>query len=229
MAKSYIKTGTSLVQVSEDKIRNYADLDAVKAAIVAGCLHEGDLFTTICTNEDVCDDLQSEILRILSYIPTTTSATNQLLNHCDMGTALDDIECAKCDIADLQTCVTNLNSCKVECSDYQTCCTAWDTSITNLCSCPGLSCTGTLVPSDLDTINTCIACLKSCPGLDCTGNVSGSRVCCSDYETCCSNWNTCISCLKACSGLDCTGNVTKAQVNAMFTLSGTTLTITSVS
>lgn len=230
MAKQYVKNGASLVPVSEDKVRNYESLECVTAAIAAGCLHPGDLYTTICKTEAICDDLAATIYQILSYIPDTTNATdNKLLNHCDMGTALTDIDCAKCDIADLQACVTNLNSCKVECSDYQTCCTAWDTSITNLCSCAGLSCTGTLVPSDLDTINTCIACLKSCPGLDCTGDVSGSRVCCSDYETCCSNWNTCISCLKACSGLDCTGNVTKAQVNAMFTLSGTTLTITSVS
>lgn len=223
MPKQFVKNGASLVPVSEDKVRNYESLECVCAAIAAGCLRPGDLYTTICKTEAICDDLAATIYQILSYIPDTTNATtNKLLNHCDMGTALDDIECAKCDIADLQ-------ACKVDCSDYQTCCTAWDTSISNLSSCPGLSCTGTLVPSDLDTINTCIACLKACPGLDCTGTVTGSRVSCYDFEYCCSNWDTCISCLKSCSGLDCTGNVTKTQVNAMFSLSGTTLTITSVS
>ena len=85
MSKLYVKNGASLVPVSEDKVRNYESLDCVCAAIAAGCLKPGDLYTTICKTEAICDDLAATIYQILSYIPDTTNATtNKLLNHCDL-------------------------------------------------------------------------------------------------------------------------------------------------
>lgn len=365
MAKEFVKVNTSLVDVSGDKIRNFACLEDVRAAILAGELAEGDMFTTICQTTGQTEDIAREVCRIASYIPDNTSPTNQLMNHCDFAQIESDIECRVqccdftdyttandacmscrvqccdfndfvtnissyvsdrvccsdytsgmatkvdctdynsyvtsndaavacrvqcCDFTDFQTTNTTALNGKVTCTDYQTCCTAWDTAIdaleakpgldcvgtvtsvtvngtacpvasgvvaitdvasasglstlsgtvSDLSTCPGLSCTGTLVPSDLDAINTCIACLKACPGLDCTGTVTGSRVSCSDFESCCSTWNTCISCLKSCSGLDCTGTLTSSDlnsyatkscvctiVNGIFSLSGNVLTITS--
>lgn len=85
MAKQYVKSGTSLVPVSEDKIRNYESLDCVKAAIQRGELTENDLFTTVCNVQAICDDLAHELYRVISYIPANTNATtNKLLNHCDL-------------------------------------------------------------------------------------------------------------------------------------------------
>lgn len=85
MPKLYVKNGASLVPVSEDKVRNYESLDCVCAAIAAGCLKPGDLYTTICKTEAICDDLAATLYQVLSYIPDTTNATdNKLLNHCDL-------------------------------------------------------------------------------------------------------------------------------------------------
>ena len=86
MAKQYVKSGTSLVPVSEDKIRNYESLDCVKAAIQRGELTENDLFTTVCNVQAICDDLAHELYRVISYIPADTNNTdNKLLNHCDIS------------------------------------------------------------------------------------------------------------------------------------------------
>lgn len=398
MAKEFVKSGASLVDVSSDKIRNFACLEDVRAAIANGELVEGDMFTTICQTTGCTEDIAQELCRIASYIPATTSPTNQLLNHdtvaeiegdivcrvqcCDYNTytAANDacmncrVQCCdfndfvtatnnnKVSCNDYTTCIGSIDAaiaCRVQCcdynanvtcvnnrltaienvsipdldtciccaeerltclearadvlenitvdpssglvttvsdlsADYHSCCTSWNNSITTLngkagldcvgtvtsikqgtstyspdanglvtipavdtstfidATCAGtiandcialhagVDCTGTLVASDLDTINTCIACLKACPGLNCTGTVTGSKVSCSDYESCCSNWNTCISCLKACAGLDCTGTLrssdlddyatkscVKTIVNGIFSLSGNTLTITS--
>lgn len=83
MAKQYVKTGTSLVPVSEDKIRNYESLDCVRAAIQRGELTENDLFTTVCNVQAICDDLAHELYRVISYIPANTNSTdNKLVNQC---------------------------------------------------------------------------------------------------------------------------------------------------
>lgn len=199
MPKQYVKTGTSLVPVSEDKIRNYESLDCVRAAIQRGELTENDLFTTVCNVQAICDDLAHELYRVISYIPATTNSTdNKLLNHCDIAGigGNTDVQVGSCvnhasdGLVDITTSVQNLitteTTNKVSCSDYQT-------FTTDISSCPGLSCTGTLVASDLNTINTCISCLESC------------------------------------SGLDCTGDVTKMEVNGIFELNGSILTIRQLS
>lgn len=361
MAKEFVKSGASLVDVSSDKIRNFACLEDVRAAIANGELVEGDMFTTICQTTGCTEDIAQELCRIASYIPATTSPTNQLLNHDTVAEIEGDIDCRVqccdyntytaandacmncrvqcCDYNANVTCVNNrltaienvsipdLDTCiccaeeRLTClearadvlenitvdpssglvttvsdlsADYHSCCTSWNNGITTLngkagldcvgtvtsikqgtstyspdanglvtiqavdtstfidATCAGtiandcialhagVDCTGTLVASDLDTINTCITCLKACPGLNCTGTVTGSKVSCSDFEECCSKWNTCISCLKACAGLDCTGTLTSSAlddyatkscvrtiVNGIFSLSGNTLTITS--
>jgi len=180
--KQYVKSGTSLVPVSEDKIRNYESLECVRVAIQRGELTENDLFTTVCNVQAICDDLAHELYRVISYIPADTNNTdNKLLNHCDISGigGNTDVQVGSCvnhasdGLVDITTSVQNLitteTTNKVSCSDYQT-------FTTDISSCPGLSCTGTLVASDLNPINTCISCLKACPGLDCTGNVTGTQV-----------------------------------------------------
>lgn len=233
-----MKTGTSLVPVSEDKIRNYESLDCVRAAIQRGELTENDLFTTVCNVQAICDDLAHELYRVISYIPANTNSTdNKLLNHCDIAGigGNTDVQVGSCvnhasdglvDITtSVQSLITTETTNKVSCSDYETCCANWDLCISCLKSCPGLDCTGSdkVSCSDYESCcsnwNNCISCLKACAGLDCTGTLVAS-----DLDTI----NTCIACLNACPGLDCAGDVTKTEVNAMFTLIGTTLTITSV-
>ena len=361
MAKEYVKSGASLVDVSGDKIRNFACLEDVRAAILAGELAEGDMFTTICQTTGQTEDIAREVCRIASYIPDDTSPTNQLMNHSDFAQIESDIECRVqccdftdyttandacmacrvqcCDFTDYTTAndtavscrvqcsdfndfVTNINSyvsdrvccsdytsgmaTKVDCTDYQTCCSAWDSAIStlqgkagldcvgtvtgitvngtacpatsgvvaitdvasastlstlsgtvsDLSTCPGLSCTGTLVPSDLNTINSDIADLKTCPGLSCTGTVVASDIAnfitMADVNAC--GYTTCtgtltssdianfitMSDVNACGFTTCTGTLTSSDldsyatkscvctiVNGIFSLSGNVLTITS--
>jgi hypothetical protein len=78
-------------------------------------------------------------------------------------------------------------------------------TVSDLSTCPGLSCTGTLVPSDLNTINSNIADLKTCPGLKCTGTLTSADI--SDMAT-----KTCVN--------------TDFVKKACFSLSGNVLTIT---
>ena len=91
MAKEYVKSGASLVDVSGDKIRNFACLEDVRAAILAGELAEGDMFTTICQTTGQTEDIAREVCRIASYIPDdTNSDDNTLVNQamvCDSDIA----------------------------------------------------------------------------------------------------------------------------------------------
>ena len=66
MSREYVKSGASLVDVSSDKIRNFACLEDVRAAILAGELAEGDMFTTICQTTGCTEDIAQEVCRIAS-------------------------------------------------------------------------------------------------------------------------------------------------------------------
>jgi hypothetical protein len=87
-------------------------------------------------------------------------------------------------------------------------------TVTNLSSCPGLDCTGTLVPSDLNSINSHLTDLDTC--------TAGHTSSIANLNTCTDGLNTRVTNLESCPGLNCVGNISSAN----FSLSGTNLTIT---
>lgn len=131
MAKEFVKTGASLVDVSGDKIRNFACLEDVRAAIANGDLKLGDMFTTICQTTGQTEDIAQEVCRIVSYIPANTSPTNQLLNHCDVVDIESDIACRVqcCDYTDYTTANDACVACRVQCCDFNDYVTANDAAV----------------------------------------------------------------------------------------------------
>ena len=253
----YTKTENGLTNAQDiPKIKNYACAEDVCDAVDNNELKVGEVFSIPVVN-GIFDDLSGDIATIKSYIPNTTSIDNQLTNVSQVqdmiesgGASFDACWTRLCNVetcADTNhsnivqigavipsdatsanqlvtnTTLTTCLSCKVDCSDYSTAIsnlgscpglnctgtlvasdlTSINNSISALESCPGLSCTGTLVPSDLNTINTCITCLNACSGLNCTGTLVPS-----DLDTI----NTCISCLNACPGLNCTGTLVASDI-----------------
>ena len=253
----YTKTESGLTNAQDvPKIKNFACAEDVCDAVENDELKVGEVFSVPVVN-GIFDDLSGDIATIKSYIPNTTSVDNQLTNVSQVqdmiesgGASFDACWTRLCNV---ETCadtnhsnivqigavipsdatsanqlVTNATmttclSCKVDCSDFSTAIsnlescpginctgtlvasdlTSINNDISDLKSCPGLSCTGTLVPADLSAINTGIACLNACPGLSCTGTLVPS-----DLDTI----NTCITCLNACAGLNCTGTLVASDI-----------------
>lgn len=237
----YTKTESGLTNAQDvPKIKNFACAEDVCDAVENDELKVGEVFSVPVVN-GIFDDLSGDIATIKSYIPNTTSVDNQLTNVSQVqdmiesgGASFDACWTRLCNV---ETCadtnhsnivqigavipsdatsanqlVTNatMNTCLNACPGIN--CTGTlvasdlDTinqDISDLKSCPGLSCTGTLVPADLSAINTGIACLNACPGLSCTGTLVPS-----DLDTI----NTCITCLNACAGLNCTGTLVASDI-----------------
>lgn len=181
---TFVKGNTSLEEVGRSKVRNYTTLDAVKAAIRSGELKAGDLFTTICNVESICDDLAFEIYRILSYIPEdTNSDDNTLVNQSMLEGGVNQKieELAEevsnkvyCDcFQDFQTLAGDALGCKVNCSDYNTYTSSNDTRVSNIESCTGLSCTGNVKSVTLGS-STCYP--------DANGNVNITGTTAATYQ-----------------------------------------------
>lgn len=237
----YTKTESGLTNAQDvPKIKNFACAEDVCAAVDNDELKVGEVFSVPVVN-GIFDDLSGDIATIKSYIPNTTSIDNQLTNVSQVqemiesgGASFDACWTRLCNVetcADINhsnivqigavipsdatsanqlvtntTMTTCLNACPgINCTGTLVA-SDLDTinqDISDLKSCPGLSCTGTLVPSDLSAINTGIACLNACPGLNCTGTLVPS-----DLDTI----NTCITCLNACAGLNCTGTLVSSDI-----------------
>lgn len=252
----YTKTANGLTNAQDTpKIKNFECAEAVCAALSTDSLNAGDVFSIPVVN-GIFDDMSSELAEIKSYIPNSTSIDNQLTNVSQVqemiesgGASFDACWTRLCNVetcantnhsnivqigavipsdasssnqliteAALNTGLSGLD-CKVDCSDFTT-------AISNIESCPGINCTGTLVQSDLTSINNDISDLKSCPGIDCVGTLVPSDLTSinnsiSNLDTCTTNLGTAVNNLCACSGLDCVGTST-----ATFSLSGSVLTIT---
>lgn len=195
--KSYIPNSTSI----ENQLTNVSQ---VQEMIASGGTSFDACWVRLSNVEDCANTNHSSIIQIGAVIPSDATSANQLVTNATMASCLN---------------------CKVDCSDFNTTVSGLNTSISNLESCPGINCTGTLVPSDLSAINTGIACLNACPGLDCTGTLVPSdlnsiNTSISNLNTCTSSLGTAVNNLCSCAGLDCVGTST-----ATFSLSGTTLTI----
>lgn len=258
----YTKTESGLTNAQDiPKIKNFACAEAVCDALDTDTLQPGDVFSIPVVN-GIFDDMSAELAEIKSYIPNSTSVDNQLTNVSQVQEMIEsggaDFDACWVRLSNVETCadtnhsnivqigavipsdatsanqlVTNATmtsclNCKVDCSDY-------NTAISNLESCPGLSCTGTLVASDIADKASCtdltsvsdrVTCLESCSGLDCTGTLVPSDLTSinnsiSNLNTCTTDLGTAVNNLCSCPGLDCVGTST-----ATFSLSGTTLTIT---
>lgn len=223
--KSYIPNSTSV----DNQLTNVSQ---VQEMIESGATSFDACWTRLCNVETCANNNHSNIVQIGAVIPSDATSANQLVTNATMTSCLN---------------------CKVDCSDFNTAISNVNTSISNLESCPGICCTGTLVPSDLSAINTGIACLNACPGLDCTGTLVASdltsiNTSISNLNTCTASLGTAVNNLCSCSGLDCTGTVVASDLTpitsrlttlescpglrctgtstATFSLSGTTLTIT---
>lgn len=223
--KSYIPNSTSI----ENQLTNVSQ---VQEMISSGGASFDACWVRLSNVEDCANTNHSNIVQIGAVIPSDATSANQLVTNATMTSGLNY---------------------KVDCSDFNTTVSGLNTSISNLESCPGINCTGTLVPSDLSAINTGIACLNACPGLDCTGTLVPSDLTSinnsiSNLNTCTSSLGTAVNNLCSCAGLRCTGTLVASDLTsinsdiaalkscpglkctgtstATFSLSGTTLTIT---
>ena len=77
--KEFVKTASGLVDVSADKVKNFADLAAVCAAIANGDLAENEWWSTVSPVQASGDDLAVQVARIESFIPDDTNSTDNML------------------------------------------------------------------------------------------------------------------------------------------------------
>lgn len=309
----YTKTETGITPAQDTpKIKVYKCEADVNAALRDGCFKTGEMFSIPVVN-GIFDDLSGDIAEIKSWIPNSTTVSNQLTN---VSIVQSMIERGTCDYSDCWTRLTNVETCAnqnhsaimdigsvipsnasssnmlVATNTLTTCATSLGNRIASLESCPGLDYTGTvesattsegsIMPTSgvldltslatkacadtiaanlstlsttvanhstsISTLNTCtrnldneITYLKSCPGLNCTGTLVPSDLnsinshltnldtCTAGHTSSIANLNTCtdglntrVTSLESCPGLNCIGNISSAN----FSLSGTNLTIT---
>lgn len=221
----FIKTSTGLQPVDDSKIKVYDSIDAAQAALENGDLAENEIIATKFNDAD--DDIALEIntisddvSTIKSYIPSGTDATtNTLVNQDMLSTATGGTTSVYCG----NTCVCGIDPTHALCLNAA----AFDgvdltditTDITNLQSCPGLNCTGTVVASDLTNfINaTCagtiaVSCIALHSGVDCTGTVVDSDLTSFIDATCAGN--IAASCIASHPGVDCTGTVVASDLTS---------------
>ena len=218
----FIKTSTGLQPVDDSKIKVYDSIDAAQAALENGDLAENEIIATKFNDAD--DDIALEIntisddvSTIKSYIPSGTNATtNTLVNQDMLSTAIGGTTSVYCG----NTCVCGIDPNHALCLNAA----AFDgvdltditTDITNLQSCPGLNCTGTVVASDLTSFidATCagtiaVSCIALHSGVDCTGTVVASDLTSFIDATCAGN--IAASCIATHNGVDCVGTVTSVN------------------
>lgn len=132
-----------------------------------------------------------------------TPDANGALNLSSLALACDLTE-TNSSLSSLSTTVGTHTTC-ISCMENDidanaTCISGVESSVTALQGCPGLACTGTLVSSDLTSLNNCASTHTTC--IECFGER--------------------ISALENCAGLSCVGTLTAA----CFSLNGSVLTIT---
>ena len=241
----FIKTSTGLQPVDDSKIKVYDSIDAAQTALENGDLAENEIIATKFNDadEDVALELNTisdDVSTIKSYIPSGTNATtNTLVNQDMLSTATGGTTSVYCG----NTCVCGIDPTHALCLNAA----AFDgvdltditTDITNLQSCPGLDCTGTVVASDLTSfINaSCAGTVADAQiathnGVDCVGTVTSVNNCVPDANgnvTVEGGYDIAVYC-----GATCKCSVTKNAATlclgngafATITMSGNDMTIT---
>lgn len=173
--KSYIPTTTSI----DNQLTNVTQ---VQNMIGSGGAAFDACWVRLENVETCANANHSNIVQIGAVIPSDAASSNQLVTNATLATCL---------------------SCKVDCSDLTLDLDAMNQDITDLKSCQGLNCVGSLVPADLTSINADISDLKSCQGLSCTGTLVPSDL---------NAINTEITCLNSCPGIDCVGTLVASDI-----------------
>lgn len=177
-------------------------------------------------NVETCANTNhNNIVQIGAVIPSDAASSNQLVTNATLATALSSkMDCdADIDLSEINQDIADLKSCPgISCTGtlVPSDLTSINADISDLKSCSGLSCTGTLVPSDLDTINQDITDLKTAPGLYCTGTLVASDIA---SKASCADLialNDKVDILENCA------SITGILTSDVFTLSGNTLVIT---
>lgn len=163
----YTKTALGLSNAQDvPKIKVYACAEDACEALVHGDFTTGELFSIPVVNGSIFDDLSSEVAEIKSFIPNSTSTTNQLTNVTQVQ------EMIAGGGADYSACWTRL--CNVE-----TCADQNHSAIMQI---------GAVIPSDASSSNQLvtssdftsatnrITCLESCNGLNCVGTVTSATL-----------------------------------------------------
>ena len=223
--KQYIIDNSTLT-CTNPKIKVYESVECADEALACGCLAEGEIIATkfIDAAGDITVNLTAIadcVNTISSYIPSDTdNDENKLVNQCMLTEATGGSISVYCN----NTCKCSIDTTHCLCLDKVAydgvssletrVCTLENTTIPDLCSCvttiqTDICCLQCDV-SDLDTCVQNIEAIVDDPTSGLTSLVnelSTSKVDCSDY-------NTCVACLAQCCDLP------------VYTLSGTTLTIT---
>lgn len=215
--KSYVPESTSI----DNQLTN---ISQVQSMISGGSASLDDCWTRLDNVETCANTNHSNIVQIGAVIPADAASSNQLVTNATLATCLSGkLDCDGTDLAAINQDIADLKSCPgLSCTGtlVPSDLSQINAEITCLNSCPGINCVGTLVPSDLDTINTCITCLESCPGINCTGTVVASDIV---------NKASCTD-LRALSDkvdvLENCASITGILTSDVFTLSGNTLVIT---
>lgn len=251
--KTFVKdVDGCLVATAEPNVKTYATAQDVCDAIVAGTLLEGEMWQT-CSNEGIHTDTVDSVNYLLSVTPGTATPQNMLVTQDQLNEAADlTTVCAR--ISQNEQDIASLGSNKASCSDFnslaarvgvnETNIGTLQTDITNKVSTINDAIACRVCCSDLVTeLGSKVTCT------DYTTMVGAIYNCISRLETrvCTNEDNIASHCtdignLQSCPGLDCIGNVVglinngtditpdadgKVTLNTpVYTLSGTTLTIT---
>lgn len=171
--KAYIPESTSI----DNQLVNVTQVQTM----IGGEIPSFDACWVRLDNVETCANTNhSNIVQIGAVIPSDAASSNQLVTNATLATCLSGkMDCTGLDLSEINQDINDLKSCPgLSCTGtlVPSDLSQINSEITSLNSCPGLSCTGTLVPSDLDTINQDITSLKSCPGLSCTGTLVASDI-----------------------------------------------------
>lgn len=192
---------------------NASSISQIAAVIPASASSVNQLVDSTTLSTETARITALESCTGLSCVGTVTSATNcdgtsitptngvldlsSLALACDLTATNSSLSSLSSTVGAHTTCISCLDA---DIDANTTCISNVQTAVTCLQSCPGLSCTGTLVSSDLTTINSCI----------------------NTHDACITSYGDRLDELESCAGLACTGTLT----SACFSLSGTVLTIT---
>lgn len=163
----YTKTESGLSSAQDaPKIKNYACAEDVCQALSDGCFTTGEVFSVPVVN-GIFEDMSSDIAEIKSYIPNTTSISNQLTN---VSQVQGMIESGSADYSECWTRLSNVESCA-------------DTNASSI------SQIAAVIPSSASSVNKLvdattlstetarITALEGCEGIACVGTVTSATNC----------------------------------------------------
>ena len=160
----------------------------------------GNILSTPPT-EDEAVVLQREIDALSDRTSNNENDITDIKNRLDVDEC--QINCNKDHIDAIYECLADITP-DITDLENRVCCN--ETDISNLSTCPGLNCTGTLVQSDIADFATCAQVhdfINECGYTTCTGTLVENDI---------NPLKTDINNLKQCPGLNCIGNITSEDI-----------------